>query len=543
MSTEKTNLLEEFLPQTGIFDRYLEKDNFIIDLYRYYYGKGYYKILMTEVFSILSFTFVIFFTIFVISWVNYPIRSPSDPRYRGFFTARFSWFVAICIIIAALIITIKLWKFLSDVFGLRKMKKYYNENLGISDYQLISVEWSSIIEKVNIGLSSLDIANIIMRKSNFMMALFNYGIVNTALPFTNIRVYNKTLDWYLEICIIDFIFNGKNIREGFASSHTHGEEILSNNLKRRLFIAGIVHILSLPITLLHTLMDSVFVYGEMYYSDPKELGSRDWTVYAKYKLREYNELQHIFDSRMSICSGYAKKYIHQFPSFHMIPIFKFITMVSTAGILYILVLMCFTSYVTEIVFLGKSMIEYFSILGVIFLVSRGITSSYEDTKVYNPKKYMEKLVGFMHYMPAKWLKDAGEKETLQKVTSYYRYRFMILFNELTGIITAPFILIFSTTKSAEHIVSFVKKNYVLVDEQVGCVCSFANFEKRGNSDEDKLQKSIVNFKANHPAWNAPSVSISTVIHRSGTCANVLIESSSPSDACNFSDESETVLPV
>lgn len=484
------------------------KDKFVNDVYSYYYGRGYYKIIITELFSILSFIFIVFFTIFVVTWVNYPIRSPSDPDYVSFFTPRINWFTIVCVVISSFILSLKWYRFIYDILKYRRIRFFFNEKLGINDYQLVSIRWADVVdllnEKTGMGLSSLDVANIIMRKQNFMLALFNEGIINTSLPFTNYKVYNTTLDWYLQICVIDFIFDGRNIRNSFASTHTYAEELLSASLKKRFIIAGVVHLLSLPLTILHTIMKSIFEYGEMYYSDPKELGSREWTCYAKYKLREYNELEHIFDSRMYVSGEYAKKYIKQFPSPHIVPIFNFVTMVATAGILYILLLMFFTTHATEITMFGKTLLEYFSILGVVFLVARGVASGYEETKIYNPRKYMTKLAKFMHYVPEQWINDADKKETLSKLTSFYSYQLVILFSELAGVITAPFILIFSSPKSASHIVSFIIRNNTMVDNAVvGCICSYANFNRKIDEKnvEEKMQKSIINFRTNNPQWS------------------------------------------
>lgn len=50
-----------------------------------------------------------------------------------------------------------------------------------------------------------------------------------------------------------------------------------------------------------------------YHKNPSSIGGRTYTPYAKWKFREFNELPHLFQTRLDSSYPVAKTYIDQFP--------------------------------------------------------------------------------------------------------------------------------------------------------------------------------------------------------------------------------------
>jgi autophagy-related protein 9 len=50
-----------------------------------------------------------------------------------------------------------------------------------------------------------------------------------------------------------------------------------------------------------------------YHKNPSSIGSRQYTPYARWKFREFNELLHLFERRLDESYEPAKEYIDQFP--------------------------------------------------------------------------------------------------------------------------------------------------------------------------------------------------------------------------------------
>jgi autophagy-related protein 9 len=56
-----------------------------------------------------------------------------------------------------------------------------------------------------------DIANRLMRKENYLIALFNKEVLDLTIPFPILRnrgtMLTKILEWNLSLCILDYVFN------------------------------------------------------------------------------------------------------------------------------------------------------------------------------------------------------------------------------------------------------------------------------------------------------------------------------------------------
>lgn len=55
-------------------------------------------------------------------------------------------------------------------------------------------------------------------------------------------------------------------------------------------------------------------FSQEYHKNPSSIGSRSYTLYAKWKFREFNELPHIFSRRLDESYPAASMYIGQFPN-------------------------------------------------------------------------------------------------------------------------------------------------------------------------------------------------------------------------------------
>lgn len=104
-------------------------------------------------------------------------------------------------------------------------------------------------------------------------------------------------------------------------------------LQHRFIFMGVLNAVFAPFIVLYLLMFSFFRYFEVspkstveklkyfaqslaiqeYHKNPSAIGSRQYTPYARWKFREFNELPHLFDKRLDESYEAAKQYIDQFP--------------------------------------------------------------------------------------------------------------------------------------------------------------------------------------------------------------------------------------
>ena len=79
-------------------------------------------------------------------------------------------------------------------------------------------------------LDAHNIANRIMRQENYLIALFNKDLLNLSIPFPFLRgkqILTKTLEWNLNFCIIDYVFNNRGqVRKRFVKDVRQREQLI-----------------------------------------------------------------------------------------------------------------------------------------------------------------------------------------------------------------------------------------------------------------------------------------------------------------------------
>lgn len=83
-----------------------------------------------------------------------------------------------------------------------------------------------------------------------------------------------------------------------------------------------------PILVIFLLFYSFFRYFEEYHKNPSSIGSRSYTELAQWKFREFNELQHLFQKRLSLSYDDAQKYIVQFPNSEIAIVARFVAFIA-----------------------------------------------------------------------------------------------------------------------------------------------------------------------------------------------------------------------
>lgn len=118
-------------------------------------------------------------------------------------------------------------------------------------------------------LDALDIANRLMRKENYLIAMINKDILDLSLPVPFLRgrqLFSKTMEWYLQYCILDMAFNELGqVQQDFLRPDRR--RLLSQKLRQRFLFAGFLNLLFAPVVLAYV----VIVYFFTYYYVSKQL--------------------------------------------------------------------------------------------------------------------------------------------------------------------------------------------------------------------------------------------------------------------------------
>ncbi len=147
---------------------------------------------------------------------------------------------------------LKVLQYVSDVPRLLHLRQFYRELISVNDDAFRTVTWQQITRQLTslresnpltaettsnrayLGqqmrqrIEAHDIANRIMRRENYLIALFNKDVLDLTLSnkfFQSYSLLTRTLEWNLTLCILDYVFDESgDVRHLFVKD-THRSEL------------------------------------------------------------------------------------------------------------------------------------------------------------------------------------------------------------------------------------------------------------------------------------------------------------------------------
>ncbi|KAL8101166.1 autophagy-related protein 9-like [Apium graveolens] len=532
-------------------------DLFFERLYGYYCEKGLLCIVIKWIVELLSLAFTICFSCFFLLYVDWnglrnakcgmvAVESgikPCDLVKEAFHEHPLTPFtLSTAIIVGYLGIFSIYWifcflRFFAQLKETLKIRQFYYSSLCITDNEMQTMQWASILEKVVKlqnsqqlcvvkNLSVHDIVMRLMRKDNYLIGMLNKGvlsfpvskwvpgagpIVKSGPSGTQRRiVLTKILEWTLNWCILQTMFDRNfRIRRDFISD--------PETLKKRLIIVGITMLVLSPFIVIFMLVYLFLKHAEQFYNHPSTASSRRWSNLSKWILREFNEVDHLFKHRINGSVIHASEYLKQFPSPVLSIVAKFISFVS-GGFAAILIIIAFLEEsLLEGHIFGRNLFWYAAVFGTITAISRAAVS--DDHLVLDPLGAMSLVVQHTHYMPKRWRGKESSDDVRIEFETLFQYTGMMLLEEMASIFLTPYLLIFIVPERVDEILQFID-NFTADVEGVGHVCSFSafDFQMHGNinygapcnsarvqrSSQGKMEKSFLSFQSSYPSWEPNS---------------------------------------
>ena len=409
----------------------------------------------------------------------------------------------------------RLFKYVTDIRRLKHMHDFFHYLLEIPDTDIQTVSWQDVVKKLMalrdlnpstaaatsarhrrfLGTQSKqrmdahDIANRLMRRDNYLIALINKEALEITLPapfLADRPLFSKTLEWNLSLCILDYVFDQQGQVKPIFLKDTH-RGALSEALRRRFIFAGLMNVICAPFIIVYLSVSYFFRYFNEYQKNPSSISLRQYTPLAEWKFREFNELWHLFERRTKMSYPFASRYINQFPKDKTVQLAQFIQFIAGA----VVAVLAAASLLDSDSFLGfeitpeRTVLFYLTVFGVIWTVARGVVP--EENLVFDPEYALNAVINYTHYSPNHWQGRLHSDEVRKEFTQLYQMKLVIFLEELLSIITTPFILWFSLPKCSDRIVDFFREFTLHVDG-LGYVCSFAVFEFDKGANNNQRQK-------------------------------------------------------
>ncbi|TVY59664.1 Autophagy-related protein, partial [Lachnellula suecica] len=481
-------------------------DHFMEEVYDYFRGAGIWCIILERAVDIATSIFVAVFTTFLSQCIEYD-KIPHSQKLSDVMvpqcTSKISGVPNIAIWLFTFFTIYKVYQLLADIPRLIRLRDFYHYLLNIPDSDMQTIQWPKIVDKLQalkkdnnitadkispanrkyLGSNSkqrlepLDIANRLMRKDNYLIAMFNKDILELRLPWWFIgdrQLFSRTLEWNLHYCIMDMVFNDYGQVRQLVLKESHRKE-LSEGLKKRFYFAGFMNALLAPVIILYLMVLYFFRYFNEYKKDPSAIGSRRYTPLAEWKFREFNELHHFFHQRLNMSYPFASRYMDQFPKVKTAHVARFLAFVAGAivSVLVVTTLLDPELFLTFQITPERTVAFYVGVLGAIWAAMNGAVP--EETLVSSPEYALQNVIDYTHYLPEKWEGKLHSDETKRHFAALYQMKIMIFLEEMLNIILTPFILWWCLPDCSEKIIDFFREFTVHVDG-LGYVCSFAMFD-------------------------------------------------------------------
>mmetsp|Transcript_20142 Transcript_20142/g.47629 ORF Transcript_20142/g.47629 Transcript_20142/m.47629 type:complete len:786 (+) Transcript_20142:72-2429(+) len=553
---------------------------FLQGLYRYFEVKGFLGIVAPNVSHMVALTFTILFffvLLFLIDW-EAVLACDSEESCRvvslwytqpWYNISPSRWGVLTCTLIFTLYWFFNVFQMWSVYKQARLTRRFYQEQLGIlSDESLETMLWSEVVSRlvqrqkesrfcrVQDELNALEITNVIMRQDNFIIALTNHHAFTSTLPpwIPRRLVYTKAPLYNLRLGLFRF---GESDRGRLEADFLERPEVLAGRLR----FLGVLNVLLVPPVLIFVAIYFFMRHAQEFRSQRASPFRRQWSDYAQWTFREYNELPHQIEARMSAGHAAAEAYVHTTrPSSPVLKsalrCVKFIAGSVLAALL--LVALWDDTPLLFVKIQEKNLLWYLAFFGFVFAVvdSAGEENagdaegkgSGSEACLHAPsvplRMYIAlmKLVSCTHHLPAHWRSPerltslAGACSGLRRASlcQHFRlvrqellrdflvHRIQVLAEELLGVLLSPILLFCFLSHAAPGIVRVLRRvryatpclgDFCLYgcldpdrsgDFGVGAASSADSRRTlRRQFENDKLEKSILSFLLNHQLLWSP----------------------------------------
>ncbi|KAJ1962803.1 autophagy protein atg9 [Dipsacomyces acuminosporus] len=529
------------------------QDEFFCRVYSYYAGKGALTIILSRILQLITLAFVVVLSTFVFGCIDHAkvreqksLSAVVNPQCLK----QFSWTVTIFLWAFALFWAAQLSRTLADIPSLLEIRSFFTEVLGIQSADISTIAWHEVVNRM-VALRDAEIReyrdltksrilsyrltvdaviNRIMRRENYMIALFNRDLLDIDVPIMGKRQgLTKALEWNLSFCLMNYLFDERGqLRRRFLKESNRS--ILSEGLRRRFKFMAIINLVFAPFIVVFLILYSFFRYFEEIYHEPGTITSRAFTPFAKWKFRNFNEVPHSFRRRLNAAHPKATLYLGQFRNDAVITVAKFASFISGA---FTALLLAFTVVDNELslefeITHHRTVLFYIGLFGAILAAARGMVPA-DEQEYLHPAWIIRDVLEDLQYMEPEWRGKLDTTKVRRDFESLFNYKLASFLNELLGVITAPFIMYFSLPRCADGLIDFFREFSVHVDH-LGYVCSFAvfDFERHGNvkfsaptrvaaehlaSRNGKMEQSFLSFKAEYPEWQPRDQAASIYLQR------------------------------
>ncbi|GLD91769.1 hypothetical protein PINS_up000302 [Pythium insidiosum] len=517
-------------------------DAFLINLYNYFYHKGFWCIAVVEIVSLCTGVFSLSLSSFLLGCVqwhelmtcsrhevigckrdlsHFVTCRPKEPGVWNLVVGFYFFMFLIYWLFRAL-------QLLGTLRDARQMTTFYTQRLNIDDRQIQTITWDEVVTRL-LGLvgnaqvprqlkqissyrlqidptllsTPHDVARRIMRRENYLIAFMNHALFQESkllpsflqLASTARVMFSRNIEANLNICLISQMFDAE---QKLSMAALNDVQLL----QKRFVVAGVLNLVLTPFILLFRMFHFLSQSAQEWNANRAlYLGSRRWSSYALWKFREYNELPHAFEARLARSYPLAEKYLAMFPAG--------LTAVVAGGVAFcasslmavlIAVSLMEESILLETTLWNRQLLWYLTVATGVFALARSFSTQSSPFLVNGDcEEAMRQLATETHYFPKEWHGQSHSYDVRDALLTLFPFKAVLFAEEVVSVLMAPYILCVSLPNCTRELVLFIR-SHTLTIPNVGAVCRFAEFDFKKYTNDPKMESSFINFKQNHPTW-------------------------------------------
>lgn len=428
-------------------------DGFLELVYEYYRERGHQQLVLSAFSSLGKLAFMIIFAAmlaYAIDWsfLSQPATAQKHPQLWQVmslwnFFSNLSLFGVACLAVFGGFWVMQCARMWNRLPQYERVARFYKYVLEIEDSQLgFSVDFGEVCHRIHRfhesnrvaceRLNEQDICNRIMRKDNYLVAMYNRGLLDftkhvPSMLGTNQTLLTRILEWNISFGLLGFVFEGGRVRSAFLK--TTQRDVLAVELKKRFQLLAIINLVLTPFIIVFIAVYYLFRYGEELYRSPNSVLQRQFSPWARWNVREFNELEHLLDRRLVAAHKPAQKYIDSVTdSAPYTAILKFTSFVAGSIVLVLLAV----TVVNEDLLMhfeltpGKSVIWYLGLFGAILTISRAMTPASIKVVHANKAALLSEIKNHLHTDPEHWQSGKeNSREALDLLSSLFVPRYML----------------------------------------------------------------------------------------------------------------------
>lgn len=478
-------------------------DDFFIRLYKYHQKSGFVCLVCGQLLELVQIIYSVFLPIFFLNYVDYDILFGNKPPPQNVNnpTAKVHIYdvvkpyssvtiPSIQLFAIALAIIFLAWKSVKTIHSIivnLAIRQFYKNVLHINDCSSLTwqdVQTRIILSKQNFleqdnHLTELDIHNRILRHSNYMIALINRGVlpiyyrvpfIGETTFFTQSFLYNCQLLFFRGP--FKSIFEESWLISEDVKNASH-RKLVARKLSRNITILAIINLLLSPMLLIWQILYFFYSNAALVKRDPVVLGLRNWSLYARWFCRHFNELDHQLNDRLNHAYKPAKNYMDAFTSPLLEILARHVRFVAGSTFAVLLLLTIYDEDVIQVVHL----ITIVTALWLIWSSASGFIPPEIPLRFTKTELY-EQILQNIHYVPHNY--PPFTPQARSSMSDLFQYKIVKLIQDLLSTIATPYIMIRHLRSRSLEIVDFFRNYTIQILGTDVCVFSMMNIKENGN---------------------------------------------------------------